>query len=250
MFTFKSYSLKKAIVIIVAILLIDQISKIYIKTHFHLGEEINVLGEWFKIHFLENNGMAWGKEFGGKNGKLYLTLFRLVAITGIGYWLYSTIKENSPKILVTAVCLIFAGALGNIIDSVFYGVFFGESTYTTVASFLPEEGGYRPIFQGKVVDMLYFPLIDTEWPSWIKPISFVWPEWLPIVGGDDFNMFVDRRFRFFEPVFNVADMAISTGVGLLLVFNKKAFPKKENEEENENIIKPPFQVNHYEKPKA
>lgn len=244
-------SLKKAILIIAAVLLIDQISKIYIKTHFYLGEEINVFGlDWFRIHFLENNGMAWGKEFGGKNGKLFLTLFRLVAITGIGYWLFNAIKNNAPKILTNSVALIFAGAVGNIIDSVFYGVLFGESTRNTVATFLPEGGGYRPLLQGKVVDMLYFPMVNTTLPSWVPSINFVWPDWLPFVGGDVFHLFVNRNFTFFDPVFNIADMAIATAVGILIVFNKKAFPKKEKEEENENLIDKPFEVRHYEKPKA
>jgi signal peptidase II len=243
--------LKKAVAIIIIILLVDQISKIWIKTHFELSEEIKVFGlDWFRIHFLENNGMAWGKEFGGSYGKLYLTLFRLVAITGIAYWLHTALKNNSPKVLTTAIALIFAGALGNIIDSVFYGVFFSESTYNTVATFLPESGGYSRFFYGKVVDMLYFPMVDADLPAWLPAISFVWPDWLPFVGGEPFNLFVDRRFTFFDPVFNIADMAISTGVGILLVFNKKAFPKKEKEEENVHQIVPPVIVKHYRKPKA
>jgi len=221
--------MKKPIIIIVIILLIDQISKVYMKTHFLLGEEIEVFGlDWFKIHFLENNGMAWGAEFGGENGKLYLTLFRLVAISGIGYWLWSAVKSGAHKILIIAIAFIFAGALGNIIDSVFYGVLFGDS-YSNVATFLPESGGYSSIFHGKVVDMLYFPLVDTQLPGWVPSISFVWPDWLPFIGGDLFTLFVDRSFSFFDPVFNIADMAISTGVGILLVFNKKVFPKKEEE---------------------
>jgi len=219
------------------------------KTHFVLGEEVKVLGlDWFRIHFLENNGMAWGKEFGGKNGKLFLTLFRLVAISGIGYWLWSAVKSNAPKVLTVAVACIFAGALGNIIDSVFYGVLFNDS-YSNVATFLPAEGGYSSLFHGKVVDMLYFPLVDGELPSWFPSISFVWPEWLPFIGGDLFTLFVDRHFSFFDPVFNIADMAISTGVGILLVFNKRIFPKKEKEE-NKLTIEPPVVVKHYEKPKA
>ena len=242
--------MKKAIFIISIILLIDQISKIWIKTHFQLGHEINVLGlDWFRIHFLENNGMAWGTEFGGKKGKLFLTLFRLVAISGIGYWLYAAVKNDSPKILITAIALIFAGAFGNIIDSVFYGVFFGDS-YNSIATFLPAEGGYSSLFHGKVVDMLYFPIIDTQLPSWIPAISFVWPDWLPFMGGKSFSLFVDRDISFFDPVFNVADTAISTGVGMLLVFNKKAFPKKVEVEEDTNKIVPPVVVRHYEKPKA
>lgn len=217
---------KRAFFIIVIILLIDQVSKIYIKTHFVLGEEIKVLGlDWFRIHFLENNGMAWGKEFGGRSGKLFLTLFRLVAIAGIGYWLYDAVKNNAHRILVTAIALIFAGALGNIIDSVFYGIFFSDS-YRQVAAFLPPEGGYNSLFYGKVVDMLYFPMVDTMLPDWVPSISFDFPTWLPLVGGDHFSLFENRNLTFFDPVFNVADTAISTGVGLLIVFNKTIFPKK------------------------
>ena len=200
-------SLKKSIVIIILILLIDQISKVYIKTHFKLGDSITIL-EWFRIAFVENEGMAWGAKIPGEYGTLALTLFRLVAIIGIGYWLWDSIKKKSSKILITSVTLIFAGALGNIIDSVFYGIIFNDS-YGQLASMFPEGGGYAPIFYGKVVDMLYFPI----WEGFL-------PEWIPFYGGE--------YFTFFDPVFNVADMAISTGFGLLIVFNKKAFPKEKN----------------------
>ena len=221
--------MKRALFIIIVLLLIDQVSKIYIKTHFVLSEEIKVLGlDWFRIHFLENNGMAWGKEFGGKSGKLFLTLFRLVAIGGIGYWLYDAVKNNAHRILITAISLIFAGALGNIIDSVFYGIFFSDS-YHKVATFLPDEGGYNSLFHGKVVDMLYFPIVDTILPDWVPSISFNMPAWLPIIGGDHFSLFENRNLTFFDPVFNIADTAISTGVGLLIVFNKTIFPKKKQD---------------------
>lgn len=223
--------MKKATIIIIIILLIDQISKIYIKTNFVLSEEIKVFGlDWFRIHFLENNGMAWGKEFGGRSGKLFLTLFRLVAITGIGYWLYGAIKNNSHKILIVAISFIFAGALGNIIDSIFYGIFFDDS-FRQVATFLPPEGGYDSLFHGKVVDMLYFPVIDTMLPDWLPGMSFTIPDWLPILGGNNYSFFVNRHFTFFDPVFNVADTAISTGVAMLIVFNKKVFPHKTEEKE-------------------
>ena len=194
-----------------------------------LSEEIKVFGlDWFRIHFLENNGMAWGKEFGGRSGKLFLTLFRLVAIVGIGYWLYGAVKNNSHKILVIAISFIFAGALGNIIDSIFYGIFFNDS-FRQVAMFLPPEGGYDSLFHGKVVDMFYFPVVDTVLPDWLPSMSFSIPEWLPIVGGNNYSFFVNRHFTFFDPVFNVADSAISAGVALLIVFNKKVFPHKEEE---------------------
>ena len=195
--------MKKAIAIIIIILLIDQISKIYIKTNFLYGEEV-VVFDWFRIYFIENNGMAWGAEFGGKSGKLFLTIFRLFAIGGIGYWLYSSIKKNAPNILIVAVSLIFAGAMGNIIDSVFYGIIF-DTPINGVATLFAEKP-YGELFYGKVVDMLYFPI-------WSGDL----PEWLPIWGG--------KPFTFFNAIFNVADTAISTAVGLLIVFNKKAFPK-------------------------
>ncbi|MBT8285697.1 MAG: lipoprotein signal peptidase [Flavobacteriaceae bacterium] len=205
-------NLKKSLILIFIILLVDQISKIYIKTHFILGESIDVLS-WFKILFIENEGAAWGTKLSDilpisdSSGKLVLTIFRLFAISGIGYWLWDSIQKGATKTLVIAVSLIFAGAVGNIIDSLFYGMIFNDS-YNTVATLFSDEP-YGRLFYGKVVDMLYFPMIDT-----------VWPEWVPFVGGND--------FRFFEPVFNIADTAISTGVGILIVFNKKAFGKKED----------------------
>ena len=205
-------SLKKATLIIVLILLVDQITKFYIKTNFVLGEDI-IIFSWFQILFIENSGMAWGAKFSDfvpfisdRTGKLIQTVFRLTAIVGIGYWLVNTIKGKGSKILITAISLIFAGALGNIIDSVFYGVLFSDS-YRQIATFLPQWGGYDTLFHGKVVDMLHFPL----WKGYL-------PEWLPFLGG--------KYFTFFNPVFNIADVAISTGIGLLLFFNKKAFPKE------------------------
>ncbi|MDT0645600.1 lipoprotein signal peptidase [Zunongwangia sp. F260] len=201
-------SLKKAGFIIFLVLLIDQISKIYIKTNFTLGEEVPVF-DWFRILFVENEGMAWGTKIPGTYGKLILTLFRLVAIVGIGYWLWDSVRKNASKILITSIALIFAGAMGNIIDSVFYGIIFSDS-YGQVAEFMPEAGGYSTLFHGKVVDMLYFPLYEGYLPAWI-----------PIWGGE--------YFTFFEPVFNIADSAISVGVILLLIFNKRAFPKHEEE---------------------
>jgi len=200
-------SLKKSALLILLILVIDQWSKLYIKTHFVLGESIDVF-DWFKILFIENEGAAWGAKLSDifpisdRSGKLVLTIFRLFAICGIGYWLYDVVRKNASRTLIVAVSLIFAGALGNIIDSVFYGMIFNES-YNEVATLFSNEP-YGGLFYGKVVDMLYFPLIDTSWPHWV-----------PYFGGSN--------FRFFEPVFNIADTAISTGVGILLVFNKSAF---------------------------
>ena len=203
--------IKRSLLIIAIVLLIDQISKIYIKTNFELGESMEVFS-WFRILFIENEGAAWGAKLSDilpvsdKIGKLVLTVFRLFAIVGIGYWLYDIIRKKGTATLIAAVSLIFAGALGNILDSLFYGILFNDS-YNQVARLFSEEP-YGSLFYGKVVDMLYFPLIDANWPDWV-----------PVVGGDN--------FRFFEPVFNVADTAISTGVGILIVFNKKAFGKKE-----------------------
>lgn len=198
-------SLKKSILVIILVLVIDQISKIYIKTNFTLHEEIKVF-EWFRIIFVENKGMAWGVELPGSYGKLVLTLFRLIAISGIGYWLYDSVRKNSAPILTFCIALIFAGAFGNIIDSVLYGVLFSESSMVEIASFLSKEGGYETIFYGKVVDMIQFTFYDD-----------ILPEWIPFWGG--------KHFSFFDPVFNIADSAISVGVFLLLIFNKKAFPK-------------------------
>lgn len=199
-------SLKKATAIIIVILLIDQISKIYIKTHFILGEEVPVLN-WFRVLFVENEGMAWGAKIPGQYGKLILTLFRIVAIGGIGYWLWDSIRKTAPCILIISIAFIFAGAFGNIIDSVFYGLIFNDS-HNQVATLFPQDGAYGTLFHGKVVDMLYFPL----WKGYL-------PEWLPFWGG--------KFFTFFDPVFNIADSSISVGVILLLIFNKRAFPNRE-----------------------
>ena len=201
---------KKSLLLVIAILVVDQISKIYVKTHFQLEESIAVFS-WFKIYFIENEGAAWGTKLSDllplseRTAKLFLTLFRVLAIAGIGYWLWDILRKHATATLITAVSLIFAGAVGNIIDSLFYGLLFDHS-YGQVATFLADEP-YDGLFYGKVVDMLYFPLIDTQWPDWV-----------PGLGG--------QSFRFFAPVFNIADTAISTGVGILLVFNKKAFAKE------------------------
>ena len=194
-------SLRNAYFLIFIILLVDQASKIYIKTNFVLGEEVNVFN-WFKILFIENEGMAWGTEIPGTYGKLFLTVFRLIAVTAIGYCLWDASHKNASNYLIVAIALILAGAFGNIIDSVFYGIIFDDSHNHLATLF--SENPYGKVFHGKVVDMLYFPIIDGTFPSW-----------LPFWGGTD--------FKFFNAIFNVADMAISTGVGILIVFNKKAF---------------------------
>jgi signal peptidase II len=194
-------TLRKAYLIVFIILLVDQLSKIYIKTNFVLGEEVEVFS-WFRIHFIENEGMAWGTVIPGTYGKLILTTFRLLVVPLIGYWLWDSVKKQSSNYLLVAISLIFAGAIGNIVDSVFYGVIFDDSSYQVATLF--SDKPYGNWLYGKVVDMFYFPLFEGSWP-----------EWLPIIGG--------QYFKFFNAIFNVADMAICTGVGILLVFNKKAF---------------------------
>ena len=197
-------SLKKAYLIVILVLLVDQISKIYIKTHFMLEEKMPVFS-WFQIYFIENEGMAWGAQIPGSYGKLILTLFRLVAVCGIGWWLNDAVKKHQSKFLIVSIALILAGAFGNIIDSVCYGLIFDHS-HGQVATLFSDKP-YGTLFHGKVVDMLYFPII--------KNAHF--PSWLPGIGG--------KEFSFFNAIFNVADAAISIAVGILIVFNKKAFAK-------------------------
>ncbi len=179
-----------------------------------LGEEFHVLGNWFIIHFIENKGMAFGMEFAGESGKVFLTIFRIIAIGAIGWFLHKLIKQKANFGQILSISLIFTGALGNIIDSVFYGVLFSESTFYQVASFMPEGGGYAGLLHGKVVDMFYFPIINSYYP-----------DWFPYVGGNE--------FIFFRPVFNIADSAITIGVMILILFQRDIFTKGNKETENE-----------------
>lgn len=196
--------MKKALVTFFSIIIIDQVVKIWVKTQMLYDESISIFGDWFYIHFIENPGMAFGLEFGGDWGKLALSLFRIVAITMISVFLLKLIKKKAPAGLVISISLILAGAVGNIIDSAFYGLIFSESSYFETATMFPAEGGYGTFLHGKVVDMLYFPLIDGNFP-----------EWLPFWGGD--------HFLFFRPIFNIADSAISVGVGIILLNQKRFF---------------------------
>ncbi len=197
---------KKSLLLIFLILLIDQGLKIWIKTHMVLGQEYSILGNWFIIHFTENNGMAFGFEFWGQFGKLFLSLFRIAAISGIAYYLSKLIKQNAPKGVIYSISLILAGAIGNIIDSTFYGVLFNDSFFYQIASFMPQEGGYSSLLHGKVVDMFYFPIIRGHYPSWF-----------PLIGNTD--------YIFFRPVFNIADSVITIGVIYILLFKKTFFKK-------------------------
>ena len=179
------------------VLVVDQIVKIMVKTRMQIGEDIPLIGEWCRLHFVENEGMAFGMAFGGKIGKLILSLFRIVAAGAIMWYLIRLIRRNESTLTLTSLSLIFCGAVGNLIDSCFYGLIFNESYYQ-LATLFPAEGGYAPFLFGRVVDMFYFPLFE-----------FDWPQWIPGLGGS--------HFEFFNAIFNVADAAITIGVILLLV---------------------------------
>jgi signal peptidase II len=201
---------KKSVLLIVAVILIDQISKVWIKTNFMIGDSIKIT-DWFYIYFIENNGMAFGMEF---FNKIFLTFFRIVAVGIVGYLMHYCLKHKYPLGFMMCLSLIFAGASGNLIDCIFYGVIFGDSHGQIATVF---SGGYAPIFQGKVVDMLYLPIIDTNLPDWI-----------PFWGGDE--------FVFFSPIFNIADSAITIGVIAILLFYSKYLSNIEYKNEKVEIV--------------
>lgn len=193
----------KAFITVAIVLIIDQTLKIWVKTHMSYGENIAIMGNWFNLHFIENEGMAFGMVFGGENGKLILTLFRIFAVFFILFWLHRSIKHKAPAGLIICIALILAGAIGNIIDSVIYGVIFNDN-FAGAAQVFPKGGGYAPLLHGRVVDMLYFPLYQGFLPNWI-----------PFMGG--------KYFVFFDPVFNIADSSITIGVLLIMIFQKRFF---------------------------
>lgn len=202
--------------ILAAILIVDQVVKIMVKTHMHIGEDIPLIGEWCRLHFIENEGFAFGTSFGGTVGKYFLTMFRIVASVVIGWIIVNQIKKNGRTSLILCLTLILAGAVGNIIDCCLYGLIFSESYYD-IAVLFPPEGGYAPFLQGKVVDMFYFPLFE-----------FDWPQWMPFVGGN--------HFEFFSAIFNVADSAITIGVIWLLIDQIFLMPSKKKAEEEEKSL--------------
>jgi signal peptidase II len=197
---------KITVIVIVAVLAIDQFVKVWVKTHMALHEGIPVFGNWFSIYFTENAGMAFGLKFGGEIGKIFLTVFRIILVALIGMYVSKLLKKGASVGVVVGMALIFAGAVGNIIDSLFYGLLFTGSE-GQVATLFPAAGGYAPFLQGRVVDMLYFPIIETSFPAWF-----------PMWGGEE--------FIFFRPVFNIADSAITIGVIYLLLFKRSYFLKK------------------------
>jgi signal peptidase II len=208
--------LRSAILLIVAVILADQVLKFWIKTSFPFGHVMDVAGlPWFKLYFIENEGMAWGWKFGGEWGKMLLTLFRLAAVIFGTWYMGRIVKQGYTRGFIVCASLIYAGALGNLIDSMFYGMIFSASDYNTIATAFPAKG-YAGFLHGHVVDMLYFPIIKSTWP-----------QWMPFVGGES--------FEFFSPIFNIADASISVGVITLLLFQKRFLHRHEADETHPTV---------------
>ncbi len=208
----KKKQARLVVLLVAALIVVDQVVKILVKTNMQIGEDIPLIGEWCRLHFIENEGFAFGMSMGGATGKVVLTLVRLVASAVIVWLLVRMVKGGTRSSLVVSLALIFAGAVGNLVDSCFYGLIFNESYYS-VATLFPADGGYAPLLQGKVVDMFYFPLFEFDWPTWV-----------PLVGGN--------HFEFFNAIFNVADSAITIGIVWLMIDQFFIAPKYKKSEGN------------------
>lgn len=208
----KKKQARLVVLFVAALIVVDQVVKILVKTNMQIGEDIPLIGEWCRLHFIENEGFAFGMSMGGATGKVVLTLVRLVASAVIAWLLVRMVKGGTRSSLVVSLALIFAGAVGNLVDSCFYGLIFNESYYS-VATLFPADGGYAPLLQGKVVDMFYFPLFEFDWPTWV-----------PLVGGN--------HFEFFNAIFNVADSAITVGIVWLMIDQFFIAPKYKKSEGN------------------
>jgi signal peptidase II len=217
--------IRTVVIIILAIILVDQALKVWVKTSMHYGEQINLLGDWLRLFFIENEGMAWGWKFGGDWGKLTLTIFRLIAVVFGVFYIGSIVRKKYHRGFIICVAMIFAGALGNLIDSMFYGMIFSKSDDgLPLATMFPPGGGYASFLHGKVVDMIYAPIIENK----------VLPTWIPFWGGE--------RFTFFSPIFNIADASISAGVIVILLFQRRFF-KKHPQEETHTTVETNTKVN-------
>jgi signal peptidase II len=210
--------IRTVVIVILAIILADQGLKFWVKTSMLYGQQINLIGHWFRLYFIENEGMAWGWKFGGEWGKLILTIFRLVAVIFGVFYIRSIVQKKYHRGFVICVAMIFAGALGNLIDSMFYGMIFSRSDDgLPLATLFPPNGGYAGFLHGKVVDMIYAPIIENK----------ILPSWVPFWGGE--------RFTFFSPIFNIADASISAGVIVILIFQRRFFRKKHQDETHPTI---------------